>query len=144
MCIIYFAYAVRKWGTIFNYHFFISVICSSTPTTVLLTDIFPLTSIYASLQSHKLDLSIAVIDLICLLGEYAPAISSFISTQFLVLSLDGYLIHCLTNLLFFGIPLLYYCTNFNLSIICYLSLRYMHLFNFNINSSIISKNMHPF
>ena len=56
---------------------------------VLLTVIFPLTSIHASLQSHKLDLSIAVLSLICLLGEYAPLMSSFIWTQFLVLNLDG-------------------------------------------------------
>ena len=56
---------------------------------VLLTDIFPLTSIYASLLLHKLDLSIAVLNLICLLRDYSPVMSSFISTQFLVLNLDG-------------------------------------------------------
>ena len=33
-----------------------------------------------------------------------------------------------TNLLFFGIPLLYYYANFNLSIICYLSWGDMYLF----------------
>ena len=53
------------------------------------------------------------------------------------------LIHRLINLLFFSIPLLYYA-NFNLAIICYLSLRDMYLFSVNINSSIISKNMHLF
>ena len=35
--------------------------------------------------------------------------------------------HCLTNLLFFGIPLLYY-TNLNSSIICCLSSGDMYLF----------------
>ena len=54
-----------------------------------------------------------------------------------------YFIHRLTNSLFLGIPL-YYCTNFNLSIICYLSSRDIYLLNVNINSSIIPKNMHPF
>ena len=37
------------------------------------------------------------------------------------------LMHCLTNLLFFGIPLLYY-TNLNSSIICCLSSGDMYLF----------------
>ena len=68
---------------------------------ILLTVIFPLTCIHVSLQSHKLNLSIAVLSLICLLGEYAPLMSSFISTQFLVLNLDVYLMHRLTNLIFF-------------------------------------------
>ena len=55
-----------------------------------------------------------------------------------------YLINCLTNSLYFGIPVLYYYANFNLSIISYLSLRDMYLFNVNINSSKLSKNMHTF
>ena len=60
--------------------------------------------------------------------------SSFISTQFLVLNLDGlYLMHwaqlfCLTNSLFFDIPLLYCYTNLNSSIICCLSSGDMYLF----------------
>ena len=45
---------------------------------VLLTVIFPLTSIYTSLQSLKLDLSVDVLNLICLLWEYVPLASSFI------------------------------------------------------------------
>ena len=36
--------------------------------------------------------------------------------------------HCLTNLLFFDIPLLYCYTNLNLSIICWLSSGEMYLF----------------
>ena len=73
----------------------------------LLTDIFPLTRIYASLQSHKLDLGIAVLNLICLLGEYAPPMSLFISTEFLVLSLDGLFDELTNKFSFLGIPLLY-------------------------------------
>ena len=48
--------------------------------------------------------------------------SSFISTQFFVLNLDG-----LTNLLFFDIPLLYCYTNLNSSIIYCLSSGDMNL-----------------
>ena len=89
MSIIYFADAVSKQSTIFKYYLFLSILFAAAPTAaVLLTDIFPLTSIYASLQSHKLDLSIAVLNLICLLRQYAPLVLSFISTQFLVLNLD--------------------------------------------------------
>ena len=93
---------------------------------------------------HKLDLSTAALNLICLLGESAPLMSSFISTKFLVLNLDGLLMHCLTNLLFFGIPLLCYDTNLNSSIIYCLSSGDMYIFNVNIDSSIISKNIHLF
>ena len=53
--------------------------------------------------------------------------SSFISTQFLVQNLDGLLMHCLTNLLNFGIPLLYCYTKLNSSIICCLSSGDMYL-----------------
>ena len=38
------------------------------------------------------------------------------------------LVYCLTNLLFFDIPLLYYYTNLNSSIICCLSSGDMYLF----------------
>ena len=61
---------------------YLFLLFATAAPAVLLTDIFLLTSIYASLQSHKLDLSIAVLNLICLLGEYAPLMSSFISMQF--------------------------------------------------------------
>ena len=37
----------------------------------------------------KLDLSIAVLNLICLLGDYVSLASSLISTQFPALNLDG-------------------------------------------------------
>ena len=72
-----------------NIAFLLVLFALASAAAVLLTVIFPLTSIYASLKSHKLDLSIAALNLICLLGEYAPLMSSFISTQFLVLNLDG-------------------------------------------------------
>ena len=72
-----------------NITFLLILFAAASAVAVLLTDIFLLTCIYASLLSHKLDLSIAFLNLICLLGEYAPLISSFISTQFLALNLDG-------------------------------------------------------
>ena len=49
--------------------------------------IVPFTSMYESAQSHKLDLSIVVLNLISL-PVYVPLDSSIISTQFLVLNLD--------------------------------------------------------
>ena len=52
-------------------------------------DIVPLTSIYVSLESHKLDLNIEDLNLIYLLVLYVPRESSFISTQFFVLNLVG-------------------------------------------------------
>ena len=51
--------------------------------------IVPLISIYESAQSHKLDFSIVVLNLISLLVLYSPLASSFISTQFFALNLDG-------------------------------------------------------
>ena len=51
------------------------------------------------------------------------------------------LVYCPTNLLFFGISLLYYYANFNLSIICYLweicILIHTYVLGTNLNSSII-------
>ena len=72
-----------------NITFLLVLFASASAAAVLLTDTFPLASIYASLQSHKLDLSIDALKLICLLTEYVPLDSSFISTQFFVLNLDG-------------------------------------------------------
>ena len=64
----------------FKYYFLICIICSSTSISSIIKCYISLTSIYASLYSHKVDLSIDVLNLICLLGEYAPYASSFIST----------------------------------------------------------------
>ena len=47
--------------------------------------------------------------------------SSFISTKFFVLNLDGWYFYCLTNLLFFDIPLLYFYINPRSTIIFCLS-----------------------
>ena len=46
------------------------------------TDIVPLTSIYASLYSHKIDFNIVDFSLTCLLVFYVPRESSFILTKF--------------------------------------------------------------
>ena len=51
------------------------------------TDIVPLTSIYVSLQSHKLDFNIEVLNLFSLPVLYVPRDSSFISNQFFALNL---------------------------------------------------------
>ena len=117
-----------------NINFLLVLFTAEAAAAVLLTEIFPLTSIYASLLSHKLDFSFVVLNLIYLLGEYAPLISSFISTQFLILNLDV-LFDALSNkFAIFGIPLLYYYTNLNSSIIYCLSYGDMYIFNVNINS----------
>ena len=71
MGIIYFAYAVSKvvsGGQFLNITFLLVLVAAAPAAAVLLTVIFPLTSIYASLESHKLDLSIAFLNLICLLA----------------------------------------------------------------------------
>ena len=58
---------------------FLFVLFAAGPSAaVSLTVTYPLTSIYGSLQSHKLDLRINVLNLTCLLGEYVPLASSFI------------------------------------------------------------------
>ena len=54
-------------------------------------------------------------------NKYMLHESSFISTQYFVLYLDDYLMYYLTNLLFFGIPLLYYYINLRSAIIFWLS-----------------------
>ena len=48
-----------------NITFLLVLFASTLAAAVLLTDIFPLTSLYASLQSHKLDLNVDVLNLIC-------------------------------------------------------------------------------
>ena len=63
------------------------VAVASSPAPVIV--IVPLTSIYESAQSHKLDLSIVVLNLMSLQVVYSLLDLSFISTQFFVLNLDG-------------------------------------------------------
>ena len=101
---------------------------ASPPAPVIA--IASLTSMCASEKSHKIDLSIVVLNLISLPVVYPPLGSSFTSTEFFVLNLDGVdLMLCrLKNLLFFDIPLLYCYTNLNPSIICCLSSGDMNLF----------------
>ena len=62
---------------------------ASPAADVLSTVIVPLTSMYASLWSHKPDFIIVVLNLIWLLILYPPLDSLFISAQFFVLNLDG-------------------------------------------------------
>ena len=70
-------------GAQFFFFFFLLVLfAAGAPTAVLLTVIFSLTCI--STIINKLDLNNDALNLICLLGEYVPFASSFISTQFLL------------------------------------------------------------
>ena len=70
-------YAITKWSTIFKYYFFVSIIW------VLLF------SKYVSIIIITYNLNIEVLNLIWHVS-YTPCESSFISTQFLVLNLDGW------------------------------------------------------
>ena len=72
-----------------NITFLLVLLASALGPAVLLTDISPVTSRYVSQQSHKLDLRIDILNLICLLTAYVPLDSSIFSTQFFVLNLDG-------------------------------------------------------
>ena len=73
-----------------NITFLLLLFAAAPPAAAAsLTVIFPLASIYESLWSQKLHFSIDILNFIFLLGEYVPSDSSFISTQFLVLNLDG-------------------------------------------------------
>ena len=82
------------------------------------TVIVHLASIYTSLQSHKHDLIIDVLNLMSLLlsslsfslSSLLKSLShlSFISAQFLVLSLDGCFVVSPNKFIIFDIPLLYY------------------------------------
>ena len=91
VCIVCSADAFSKWCTIFKCCTLISFICLFCS---IITSIF--SNCYCSLNKYvyvsiitKLDLSISVLNLISLL-VYVPLYSSFISTQFLVLDLDGW------------------------------------------------------
>ena len=72
----------------FNITFLFVLFTSAVVVKVLTTVIVPSTSMYASLQSQKLELNIAVSNLIWLLVFWVPH-DSFISNQFFVLNLDG-------------------------------------------------------
>ena len=78
---------------------------SLSTATTFGTVIVHLTSMHASLQSHKLGYDIIVFDLICLPVLHFPYKSSFISILSFVLNLDVEYFYCLTNLLFSYISL---------------------------------------
>ena len=72
-------------GKKFSNTTFLSVLFVGGPSAALFwTDIVPLTSRYPSLQSHKPDLKIEVLNLIWLLVLHVPLASSLISTQLFV------------------------------------------------------------
>ena len=104
-CSAYFAYAVNKRCTVFkNYFFIVSISCNCCINCSLSNNSY--SSFYkynASLQSLKLEHSIVVLNLRFFL-PHVPGLSSFISTWFLVLNLDGWVVWLSVKLLFFGIP----------------------------------------
>ena len=71
-----------------NIIFLLVLFTSALAATVFGTVILPLTSMYESIKSYKFDLIVDVLNLMLLLS-YFPFDSSFISTLFLVLNLDG-------------------------------------------------------
>ena len=73
-----------------------------------------------------------------LLVLYVPLDRSFISIPFFVLNYMVDLIYCVVNVLFFDIPLLYYYTNLNSSMICCLFSGDMYL-SFGFSLSALSK-----
>ena len=123
MGVIYLACALSKWCTVFKYYFFyffhklvLSLLLHFFQPIILPLHLVlihpgivtvPLKSIYVSLESHKVDLSIKLLNLSWLSFLYIPRYSSFISTKFLGLNIDVWF-DCLTSLLLFHIPLLYY------------------------------------
>ena len=79
---------------------------------------YPLTCMYASLYSRKFHFIIEVLNSIWLFTLHVLRDPSFISTQCLVLNLDGSFRVSSNKLLFFHIPWLYYYINLRLLIIC--------------------------
>ena len=78
LCIVCFTDAVSKWCRVLKITclLFLSAAIAAAFAPSAITVIVPLTSMHASLQSHKLEFSIVVLNPI-------------VSTQFLVLNVDG-------------------------------------------------------
>ena len=97
---------------------------------------------HASLESHKFDLIIKVLNLIWLLSLYVPRNSSFISTQFLVLNLDGLLCVLSKKLIVFVYSVVIYhyyyiIVNLRLSIVFCICSEDVYL-SVSISSSFVS------
>ena len=87
--IVYLTYAISKWSTILKFYVSFSVIrvcCCSCVWNCYSS----FNKYYASLELHKLDLSIEVLNLIGLPVLCTPYDPSFFSIQLLVLNLDGW------------------------------------------------------
>ena len=76
-------------GAQFLYITFLFLLVDDAAAPVLSTVRFPLTSTYASLQSHKVDFNFVVLNLIWLLTLHVPLDSSFTSIQIFVLNLGA-------------------------------------------------------
>ena len=97
---------------------------------------------YASLESHKFDLIIKVLNLIWLLSLYVPRNSPFVSTQPLVLNLDGLLCVLSKKLIVFvySVVIYYYyyiIVNFRSSIVFCICSEDVY-FSVSISSSFVS------
>ena len=94
-----------------NITFLLVLLTSIKAAGVFGTVIVVLTCMSAPLQSHRFDLIIEALNLMSLSALYVPRDSSFISIQFLVLSLDDWFVVSSKNISsFFDIPLLDYKT----------------------------------
>ena len=94
-----------------NITFLLVLLTSTKAADVFGTVIAAFTCMSAPLQSHRFDLIIEALNLISISALYAPRDSSFISIQFLVLSLDDWFVVSSKNFSsFFDIPLLDYKT----------------------------------
>ena len=99
-----------------NITFLIVSFTAAPAVYVFGTVMVPLTSMYASLQSHKCDRIIDVLNLVLLLS-YILFDSSFISTQFLAINLDGWFIVSYYGfIVWYSIIIYYYYINLPLVI----------------------------
>ena len=99
-----------------NITFLIVSFTAAPAVYVFGTVMVPLTSMYASLQSHKCDRIIDVLNLVLLLS-YILFDSSFISTQFLAINLDGwFIVSSYGFIVWYSIIIYYYYINLPLVI----------------------------
>ena len=64
LCIVCSAYAASKWSANLIIILLLALFAAAPAAAMLITTIVPLASIYALLQSHKLDFNIKVLNLI--------------------------------------------------------------------------------
>ena len=134
----YFTFTSNKLSTAFKYYTFISFLCFSCCFIISCSN-----TCNSSINKYVCITlitknSIVDVNLMSLLVLYVPLDRSFISIPFFVLNQMVDLIYCVVNVLFFDIPLLYYYTNLNSSMICCLFSGDMYL-SFGFSLSALSK-----